>query len=153
MQNMEHTTQTSTIKVRQDQPMRKQTYKTPLTKQDINENRQSFSAPPYRTGMLIGDTSRQHLSREITHAGHKSYEGNNTGKQQQNMILESPTNDFREKEENQTCHAGVELNNYFFRENGSSTKTARPLSKGSRTGVGQRPETMLEIVMLNIEGI
>jgi hypothetical protein len=36
--------------------------------------------------MLIGDTSRQHYSRERTHAGHKSYEGNNTGKQQQNMI-------------------------------------------------------------------
>jgi hypothetical protein len=71
MQNMEHTTQTSTMQVRQYQPMRKQTYKTPLTKQDINENRQSISAPPYRTGMLIGDTSRQHYSRERTHAGHK----------------------------------------------------------------------------------
>jgi hypothetical protein len=59
-----------------------------LTKKDINENRQSISAPPYRTGMLIGDT-RQHYSRERTHAGHKSYECNNTGKQQQNMILES----------------------------------------------------------------
>jgi hypothetical protein len=35
--------------------MRKQTYKTPLTKQDINENRQSISAPPYRTGMLFVD--------------------------------------------------------------------------------------------------
>jgi glycyl-tRNA synthetase (class II) len=55
MQNMEHKTQTSTIQVRQDQPMRKQTYKASLTKKDINENRQSISAPPYRTGMLIGD--------------------------------------------------------------------------------------------------
>jgi hypothetical protein len=64
------TTQTSIIQVKQDQPMRKQTYKTPLTKQDINENRQSISAPPYRTGMLIGDTSRQHYSRERTQAGH-----------------------------------------------------------------------------------
>jgi hypothetical protein len=111
---MEHTTQRSTVQVKQDQPMRKQTYKTPLTKQDINENRQSISALPYRTGMLIGDTSRQHYSRERTHAGHKSYECNNTGKQQQNMILESPTNDFREKEENQTSHTGMELNNYFL---------------------------------------
>jgi hypothetical protein len=48
-----------------------------LVKQDINENRQSISAPPYRTGMLIGDTSRQHYSRERRQAGHKSYEGNN----------------------------------------------------------------------------
>ena len=153
MQNMEHTTQTSTIQVRQDQPMRKQTYKTPLTKQDINENRQSILAPPYRTGMLIGDTSRQHYSRERTHAGHKSYEGNNTGKQQQNMTLESSTNDFREKEENQTSHTGVELNNLFFRENRPSAKTARPLSKENRTEAGQKPETMLAIVTLNIEGI
>ena len=64
--------------------------------------------------MLIGDTSRQHYSRERRQAGHKSYEGNNTGKQQQNMTLESSTYDFREKEENQTSHTGVELNNYFF---------------------------------------
>jgi hypothetical protein len=27
---------------------------------------------------------------------------------------ESPTNDFREKEENQTSHTGMELNNYFL---------------------------------------
>jgi hypothetical protein len=122
MQNMEHTTQTSTIQVRQDQPMRKQTYKTPLTKQDINENRQSISAPPYRTGMLIGDISRQHYSRERTQAGHRSYEGNNTGKLQQNMTLESSTNDFREKEENQTSHTGVELNNYFLERTGLQRK-------------------------------
>jgi hypothetical protein len=64
------------------------------------------------TEMLIGDTSRQHYSRERTHAGHKSYEGNTTGKQQQNMTLESSTYDFREKEENQTSHTGVELNNH-----------------------------------------
>jgi hypothetical protein len=38
--------------------------------------------------MLIGDTSRQHYSRERTQAGHKSYEDNNTGKQQQNMTLD-----------------------------------------------------------------
>jgi hypothetical protein len=81
---------------------KKQTYKTPLTKQDINENRQSISAPSYRTVMLIGDTSRQHYSRERTQAGHKSYEDNNTGKQQQNMTLESSTYDFRENVENQT---------------------------------------------------
>jgi hypothetical protein len=62
--------------------------------------------------MLIGDTSRQHYSRERRQAGHKSYEGNNTGKQQQNMTLESSTNDFREKEEHQASHTGVELNNY-----------------------------------------
>jgi hypothetical protein len=67
-----------------------------------------LSAPPYRTGMLIGDTSRQHYSRERTQAGHRSYEGNNTGKLQQNMTLESSTNDFREKEESQTSHTGVE---------------------------------------------
>jgi hypothetical protein len=102
--------------------------------------------------MLIGDTSRQHYSRERMHAGHKSYEGNNTGKQQQNMTLESSTNDFRHKEENQTSHTGVELI-LFFRENGPSAKTARPLSKGNRTGAGQTLETMLEIVTLNIESI
>jgi hypothetical protein len=103
--------------------------------------------------MLIGDTSRQHYSRERTQAGPKSYGGNNTGKQQQNMTLESSTNDFREKEENQASHTGVELNNCVLRENGPSAKTARPLSKGNRTGSGQKPETMLEIVTLNIEGI
>lgn len=32
-------------------------------------------------------------------------------------------------------------------------ETARPLSKGNRTGAGQKLETMLEIVTLNIEGI
>jgi hypothetical protein len=32
-------------------------------------------------------------------------------------------------------------------------KTARQLSKGNRTGSGQNPETMLEIVTPNIEGI
>ena len=32
------------------------------------------------------------------------------------MTLESSTNDFREKEENQASHTGVELNNYFLRE-------------------------------------
>jgi hypothetical protein len=69
------------------------------------------------------------------------------------MTLESSTNDFREKEEHQASHTGVELNNYVFRENGLSAKTARPLSKGNRTGSGQKPETMLEIVTLNIEGI
>jgi hypothetical protein len=42
-------------------------------------------------------TSRQHYSRERTQAGHKSYEDNNTGKQQQNMTLEFSTYDFREK--------------------------------------------------------
>jgi hypothetical protein len=36
--------------------------------------------------------------------------------------------------------------------NGPSAKTARPLSKGNRTGAGQKPGTMLEIVTLNIEG-
>ena len=72
--------------------------------------------------MLIGDTSRQHYSRERTHAGHKSYEGNNTGKQQQNMILESPTNDFREKEEHQASHTGVELNNYVLERTGFQRK-------------------------------
>jgi hypothetical protein len=41
----------------------------------------------------------------------------------------------------------------FFRENGPSTKTARQLSKGNRTGSGQNPETMLEIITLNIECI
>ena len=64
--------------------------------------------------MLIGDTSRQHYSRERTQAGHKSYENNNTGKQQQNMTLESSTNDFSENVENQTSHTDVEVNNYFF---------------------------------------
>jgi hypothetical protein len=122
MLNMEHTTQTSTIQVRQDHPMRKQTYKTPITKQDINENRQSISAPPYRTGMLIGATSRHYYSRERTHAGHKSYEGNNTGKQQQNMTLESSTYDCRDKAENQTSHTGVELNNYFLEGTGLQRK-------------------------------
>ena len=117
---MEHTTQTSTIKVRQDQPIRKQTYKTPLTKQDINENRQSFSAPPYRTEMLIGDISRQHL---------KSYEGNNTEKQQQNMTLESQTNELGDKEENQTSHAGGELNNYFLERTGLQRKPPDHLQK------------------------
>ena len=72
--------------------------------------------------MLIGDTSRQHYSRERTHAGHKSYEGNTTGKQQQNMTLESSTYDFREKEENQTSHTGVELNNYFLERTGLQRK-------------------------------
>jgi hypothetical protein len=72
--------------------------------------------------MLIGDTSRQHYSRERTHAGHKSHEGNNTGKQQQNMTLESSTNDFRDKEENQTSHTGVELNNYFLERTGLQRK-------------------------------
>jgi hypothetical protein len=67
--------------------------------------------------------------------------------------VESSTNDFREKEEHQASHTGVELNNYVFRENGPSAKTARPLSKGNRTGSGQKPATMLEIVTLNIEGI
>jgi hypothetical protein len=57
------------------------------------------------------------------------------------------------KEEHQASHTGVELNNYVFRENGPSAKTARPLSKGNRTGSGQKPATMLEIVTLNIEGI
>jgi len=122
MQNMEHTTQTSTIQVRQDQPMRKQTYKTPLTKQDIHENRQSISAPQYRTGMLIGDTSRQHYSRERTQAGHKSYEDNNTGTQEQNMTLESSTYDFRENVENQTSHTDVEVNNYFLEKTGLQRK-------------------------------
>ena len=92
-------------------------------------------------------------SRERTQAGHKSYEDNNTGKQQQNMTLESSTYDFRENVENQTSHTDVEVNNYFFRENGPLTKTARKLSKGNRTGSGQNPETMLEIVTLIIEGI
>jgi hypothetical protein len=45
------------------------------------------------------------------------------------------------------------FNNYLFRENGPPMKTARQLSKGNRTGSGQNPETMLEIVTLNIEGI
>jgi hypothetical protein len=104
--------------------------------------------PPSCTGMLIGDTSRQHYSRERTHAGHKSYEGNNTGKQQQNMILESPTNDFREKEENQTSHTGMELNNYFLERTSLQRKPPDTLSKGNRTGAGQKPETMLEIVFI-----
>ena len=119
---MEHTTQPSAIQVRQDQPMRKQTYKTPLTKQDINENRQSILAPQYRTGMLIGDASRQHYSRERMQAGHKSYEDNNTGKQQQNMTLESSTYDFRENVENQTSHTDVEMNNYFLEKTGLQRK-------------------------------
>ena len=71
--------------------------------------------------MLIGDTSRQHYSRERTHAGYKGYEGNNTGKQQ-NMTLESSTYDFREKEENQTSHTGVELINYFLEKTGLQRK-------------------------------
>jgi hypothetical protein len=58
---------------------------------------------------VLFDTSRKHYSRERRQAGHKSYEGNNTGKQQQNMTLESSTNDFREKDENQTYHTGVVL--------------------------------------------
>ena len=64
--------------------------------------------------MLIGDTSRQHYARERTQAGHKSFEDNNTGKQQQNMTLESSTYDLRENVENQTSHTDVEVNNYFF---------------------------------------
>ena len=32
------------------------------------------------------------------------------------MTLESSTNDFRHKEENQTSHTGVELSNDFFLE-------------------------------------
>jgi hypothetical protein len=51
-----------------------------------------------------GSIVRQHYSRERTQAGHKSYEDNNTGKQQQNMTLESSIYDFRENVENQTSH-------------------------------------------------
>jgi hypothetical protein len=38
------------------------------------------------------------------------------------MTLESSTNDFREKEESQTSHTGVELNNYFLERTGLQRK-------------------------------
>ena len=61
-------------------------------------------------------------SRERTQAGHKSYEDNNTGTQEQNMTLESSTYDFRENVENQTSHTDVEVNNYFLEKTGLQRK-------------------------------
>ena len=65
---------------------------------------------------------RQHYSRERMQADHKSYEDNNTGKQQQNMTLESSTYDFRENVENQTSRTDVEVNNYFLEKTGLQRK-------------------------------